>query len=44
MLCTGDMGFGSRKTHDIEVWLPGQNTYREISLLLGLRGFFRRGA
>jgi seryl-tRNA synthetase len=31
VLCTGDMGFGSRKTHDIEVWLPGQNTYREIS-------------
>ncbi len=30
-LCTGDMGFGARKTHDIEVWLPGQNTYREIS-------------
>lgn len=31
VLCTGDMGFGSQKTHDIEVWLPGQNTYREIS-------------
>ncbi|MFC3162703.1 serine--tRNA ligase [Ciceribacter thiooxidans] len=30
-LCTGDMGFGARKTYDIEVWLPGQNTYREIS-------------
>ncbi len=30
-LCTGDMGFGSRKTYDIEVWLPGQNAYREIS-------------
>ncbi|RUU27652.1 serine--tRNA ligase [Mesorhizobium sp. M6A.T.Ce.TU.002.03.1.1] len=30
-LCTGDMGFGARKTHDIEVWLPGQNAYREIS-------------
>ncbi|KQV28059.1 serine--tRNA ligase [Rhizobium sp. Root1203] len=30
-LCTGDMGFGSRKTYDLEVWLPGQNTYREIS-------------
>jgi seryl-tRNA synthetase len=30
-LCTGDMGFGSQKTHDLEVWLPGQNTYREIS-------------
>ncbi|GGD87133.1 serine--tRNA ligase [Aureimonas endophytica] len=31
VLCTGDMGFGSRKTYDIEVWLPGQDTYREIS-------------
>lgn len=31
LLCTGDMGFCSRKTYDIEVWLPGQNTYREIS-------------
>ncbi|MDE1900802.1 MAG: serine--tRNA ligase [Alphaproteobacteria bacterium] len=31
VLCTGDMGFASRKTYDIEVWLPGQNTYREIS-------------
>lgn len=31
VLCTGDMGFGARKTHDIEVWLPGQNAYREIS-------------
>ncbi|MGR3323143.1 MAG: serine--tRNA ligase [Pseudooceanicola sp.] len=31
VLCTGDMGFGAQKTHDIEVWLPGQNTYREIS-------------
>lgn len=30
-LCTGDMGFGARKTYDIEVWLPGQNMYREIS-------------
>lgn len=30
-LCTGDMGFGSRKTYDLEVWLPGQNAYREIS-------------
>jgi seryl-tRNA synthetase len=30
-LCTGDMGFASRKTYDIEVWLPGQNMYREIS-------------
>jgi len=31
VLCTGDMGFGAEKTHDIEVWLPGQGTYREIS-------------
>ncbi|MDO5620468.1 MAG: serine--tRNA ligase [Paracoccus sp. (in: a-proteobacteria)] len=31
LLCTGDMGFGARITHDLEVWLPGQNTYREIS-------------
>ena len=30
-LCVGDIGFGARRTHDIEVWLPGQNTYREIS-------------
>jgi len=30
-LCTGDMGFGARKTYDLEVWLPGQNTFREIS-------------
>ena len=31
ILCTGDMGFGARRTYDIEAWLPGQNTYREIS-------------
>lgn len=31
LLCTGDMGFSSEKTYDLEVWLPGQNTYREIS-------------
>ncbi|EKF16975.1 serine--tRNA ligase [Nitratireductor pacificus] len=31
VLCTGDMGFGARKTYDLEVWLPGQNAYREIS-------------
>jgi seryl-tRNA synthetase len=30
-LCTGDMGFAAQKTYDIEVWLPGQNAYREIS-------------
>jgi len=31
LLCTGDMGFSARKTYDLEVWLPGQNAYREIS-------------
>lgn len=31
VLCTGDLGFGMKRTHDIEVWLPGQNKYREIS-------------
>ncbi|OWU70650.1 serine--tRNA ligase [Roseovarius sp. 22II1-1F6A] len=31
VLCTGDLGFGMRKTHDLEVWLPGQNQYREVS-------------
>ncbi|WP_281971895.1 serine--tRNA ligase [Ruegeria faecimaris] len=31
ILCTGDMGFGARRTYDIEAWLPGQDTYREIS-------------
>ncbi len=31
LLCTGDMGFGARKTYDLEVWLPGQDSYREIS-------------
>lgn len=31
LLCTGDTGFSAKRTHDIEVWLPGQNTYREIS-------------
>ena len=31
LLCTGDMGFGARKTWDLEVWLPSQQTYREIS-------------
>jgi seryl-tRNA synthetase len=30
-LCTGDMGFGAARTHDLEVWIPAQNTYREIS-------------
>ncbi len=31
ILCTGDMGFGACKTYDLEVWIPAQNTYREIS-------------
>ena len=31
VLATGDMGFGARRTHDLEVWLPGQDTFREIS-------------
>ena len=31
LLCAGDIGFGARKTYDLEVWLPGQNAYREIS-------------
>ena len=31
LLCSGDMGFSARKTYDIEVWLPGQDAYREIS-------------
>jgi seryl-tRNA synthetase len=31
LLCTGDMGAGARKTYDLEVWLPSQDTYREIS-------------
>jgi seryl-tRNA synthetase len=31
LLCAGDTGFGARRTHDVEVWLPGQGTYREIS-------------
>ena len=31
ILCTGDMGFAAAKTHDLEVWLPGQGAYREIS-------------
>ena len=43
-LCTGDMGFSSAKTYDIEVWLPGQNAYREISSLLELRDFQARRA
>jgi seryl-tRNA synthetase len=44
MLCTGDMGFGSAKTYDIEVWLPGQNTYREISSCTNTEAFQARRA
>ncbi len=43
-LCTGDMGFASQKTHDIEVWLPGQNTYREISSCSNFGDFQARRA
>ena len=44
VLCTGDMGFTSRKTYDIEVWLPGQNTYREISSCSNCEDFQARRA
>lgn len=44
VLCTGDMGFGSAKTHDLEVWLPGQNTYREISSCSNFEDFQARRA
>ena len=44
LLCTGDMGFASAKTHDIEVWLPGQNTYREISSCSNCEAFQARRA
>ncbi|MDL2266591.1 serine--tRNA ligase [Desulfovibrio sp. OttesenSCG-928-G15] len=43
-LCTGDMGFSSAKTYDIEVWLPGQNTYREISSCSNCTDFQARRA
>lgn len=43
-LCTGDMGFGSAKTYDIEVWLPGQNKYREISSCSNCTDFQARRA
>lgn len=42
ILCTGDMGFGSSKTFDIEVWLPAQNTYREISSCSNMQDFQAR--
>jgi seryl-tRNA synthetase len=41
-LCTGDMGFGSSKTYDLEVWLPAQNTYREISSVSNYETFQSR--
>ncbi|NLV42423.1 MAG: serine--tRNA ligase [Candidatus Hydrogenedentes bacterium] len=43
-LCTGDMGFSSAKTYDLEVWLPGQNTYREISSCSNFTDFQARRA
>ena len=43
-LCTGDLGFSSAKTYDIEVWLPGQNTYREISSCSNFEDFQARRA
>ncbi len=44
VLCTGDMGFSAAKTYDIEVWLPSQNTYREISSCSNCEGFQARRA
>ena len=44
LLCTGDMGFASAKTYDIEVWLPAQNTYREISSCSNTEAFQARRA
>jgi len=42
LLCAGDMGFGSTKTYDLEVWLPAQNTYREISSCSNMGAFQAR--
>ena len=42
LLCTGDMGFAAAKTYDLEVWLPGQNTYREISSCSNCEAFQAR--
>ena len=42
LLCTGDMGFGSSKTYDLEVWLPAQDTYREISSVSNCEAFQAR--
>ncbi len=44
LLCTGDMGFASAKTYDIEVWLPSQHTYREISSCSNTMSFQARRA
>ncbi|HXJ38414.1 MAG TPA: serine--tRNA ligase, partial [Bryobacteraceae bacterium] len=44
LLCTGDMGFGSAKTYDIEVWLPGQNGFKEISSCSNYEAFQSRRA
>jgi seryl-tRNA synthetase len=42
LLCTGDMGFGSSKTYDLEVWIPSQNAYREISSCSNMGDFQAR--
>lgn len=42
ILCSGDIGFGGHKTYDLEVWLPGQNRYREISSCTSYRDFQAR--
>jgi seryl-tRNA synthetase len=42
LLCSGDMGFGAARTHDLEVWLPAQNTYREISSCSNCEAFQAR--
>ena len=42
LLCTGDMGFGAQKTYDLEVWLPGQNAFREISSISNCGDFQAR--
>jgi seryl-tRNA synthetase len=44
LLCTGDMGFSSAKTYDLEVWVPGQQTYREISSCSNFESFQARRA
>jgi len=41
-LCGGDLGFSAAKTYDLEVWLPGQNTYREISSCSNFEAFQAR--